>query len=98
MVAVGVAAPPKLKPKPKIAYMAIASLDTTAMTITIEAKNSTATNSKTYKFTAQTKVSVNGHEGTISDLKPGLQIRVGTGPDENVAEELTASNPPPDPK
>lgn len=88
----------KAKAPPKIVYMAIASLDTKAMTITIEPKNSTATNSKTYKFNAQTKVTVNGHDGTIADLKPGQQIRVGTGSDETVADHLTASNPPADPK
>ena len=97
MATVGNAAPPKLKPKPKIAYMAISSVDTKAMTITIEPKNSTATGTKTYKFTPQTKVTVNGHDGKIDDLTAGLQIRVGTGSDETVADELTASNPPPDP-
>lgn len=91
------AAPPK-KPKPKIPYMAIASVDTAAKTITIAPKNSTATNSKTYKFTDKTKVTVNGHDGTLSDLKPGLAIRVGTGMDETVADELTVTPPPPDPK
>ena len=89
--------PRKPKEKSKIAYMAIASVDKTAMTITVQPQNSAATTSKTYKFTPRTKITVNGHDGTLDDLKPGLQICVGAGADENVAEELSASPPPADP-
>lgn len=90
--------PRKAKEPPKVAYMAIASLDPKAMVIVIELKNSTATVSKTYHFTPQTRITVNGQNGAVSDLKTGQQIRVGTGPDEGVADELSASNPPADPK
>lgn len=88
----------KHKPPPKPVYNAVASVDTTAMTITVEPKNSTATATKTYKYTPRTKVMVNGQTATIADLKAGLQIRVGAGMDAGIAEELSASNPPPDPK
>ncbi len=77
--------------------MEIATVDTQAMTITVQPKNSTANTSKTYKFTAQTKITVNGQPATVSDLKPGLQIRVGTGSHEDTADELSATPPPADP-
>ena len=86
------------KPPPKPVYNAIASVNTTAMTITIEPKNSTATATKTYTYTPRTKVTVNGRPATIADLKAGLQIRVGAGMDAGIAEELSASTPPANPK
>ena len=87
----------KHKP-PKPVYTAIASVNTTAMTITVEPKNSTATATRTYTYTPRTKVTVNGRPATIADLKAGLQIRVGAGMDAGIAEELSASTPPADPK
>lgn len=87
-----------LKPPPKPVYTAIASVDPTAMTITTEAKNTPSAATKTYKISPRTKITVNGRDGTVADLKPGLQIRVGAGMDADVAEELSAQNPPPDPK
>lgn len=90
--------PKKGKPAPKMVYTAIASVNTSAMTITVEPKNSPSTATKTYKLTPQTKVTVNGNPATLADLKPGLQIHVGAGMDADVAEELHASSPPPDPK
>ncbi len=86
------------KPPPKTVYTAIASIDTKAMTITVEPKNSTATATRTYKISSRTQVTVNGQPGTLADLKPGLQIRIGAGMDADVAEELSASAPPPNPK
>lgn len=86
------------KPPPKPVYMAIASVDTTAMTITVEPKNNNSTATKTYKITPKTKVTINGNPGTLSDLRPGLQIHVGLGMDADVAEELSASPAPADPK
>lgn len=67
------------------------------MTITVESRNSTANTTKTYKFTPRTKIMVNGNNGTVNDLKPGLQIRVGAGADPQVADELSATPPPADP-
>ena len=64
---------------PKIAYTAIISVDTAAKTITVGPKNSTATGTKTYKFTDKTTVTVNGKAGTLADLTPGQQIHVGIG-------------------
>ena len=89
--------PRKKKEKPKIAYMAIASVDQKAMTITVESRNSTANVSKTYKFTPQTKIMVSGHDGAVGDLKPGLQIRFSAGANADVAQELSASPAPADP-
>ncbi len=86
------------KPKPKIPYTGIVSVDTTAMTVTVEPKNSTATGAKTYKFTAATKITVNGQPGTASGMVPGQQIHIGAGMDPMVAEEIHVTAPPPDPK
>ena len=93
----GIRMPRKFKP-PKPVYTAIASVNTTAMTITVEPKNSTSTATKTYKLTPKTRVTVNGNPATLADLKPGQQIHIGAGMNADVAEELHASTPPPDPK
>lgn len=85
------------KPPPKTVYNAIASVDATAMTITTEAKNIPSTATKTYRISPQVRITVNGRDATIADLKPGLQISVGAGMDADVAEELSARNPLPDP-
>ena len=85
------------KPPPKIPYTAIVSVDTTAMTITVAPKNSNATGSKTYKFTPKTTITVKGHAGTAADLVPGMQIHVGAGMDETIAEELSVTDAPVDP-
>ena len=89
---------PTPRPKPRIPYTAIASVDPAAMTITVEPKNSTATGTKTFKFTAQTKITVNGHDGTVADLTPGQQVHVGLGTSDTIADELTVTAPPADPK
>ena len=88
----------KGKPLPKIPYTAIASVDTAAKTITVGPKNSTATGTKTYKFTDKTIITTSGKPGTVADLAPGQQIHVGTGMDETIAEELTVTPPPADPQ
>lgn len=88
----------KRRPPPKTVYTAIASVNSTAMTITTEPKNSTANWSKTYRMTPKTAVTINGRPGTLADLKPGLRINVGVGMDAGVAETLSVSQPPPDPK
>ena len=88
----------KHKPPPKIPYTAIISVDTTAMTITVGPRNSTATGTKTYKFNAKTEITANGKPGTPADLAPGQQIHVGTGMDETTADRLSVTAPPPDPK
>lgn len=67
------------------------------MTITTVPKNSTGTASKTYRFNAQTHVTVNGQPGTLADLKPGQRIRVGLGADADLAEELAVTTPPKSP-
>ena len=89
---------PAKRPPPKIAYTAIISVDTSAMTITVGPKNSTATGTKTYKFTTKTTITTNGNPGTIADLAPGQQIHVGLGADETIAEELKVTPPPADPQ
>ena len=86
------------KPPPKIPYTAIISVDTAAKTITVGPKNSTATGTKTYKFTDKTTVTNGGKPGTLADLTPGQQIHVGTGMDEGVAEEFAVTPPPADPE
>ncbi len=86
------------RPPPKIPYTGIVSVDTTAMTVTVEPKNSTATGAKTYKFTAATKITVNGQPSTVAGLVPGQQIHIGAGTDPLVAEEIHVTAPPADPK
>lgn len=86
---------PRLRPKPPIPYTAILAVDAAAMTITTQPMNSTATGFKTYKLAPQTKVTVNGQSATLADLKPGMQIRVGAGMDAGIAEEISATPPPP---
>ncbi len=89
----------KGKPKPaKVPYTGIVSVDTTAMTITVEPKNSTATGTRTYKFSPLTKITVNGQPGTLAGLVPGQQIRIGAGMNPDVAAEIHVTPPPPDPK
>ncbi len=88
----------KKLPPPKIPYTAIASVDPSAMTITVKPMNSTATGTKTYKFTARTAIMVNGKPGTLADLAPGQQIHVGLGSSDTVAEELKVTPPPADPE
>lgn len=83
------------KPKAQVPYTAIESVDVTRMTITTQPMNSTASGVKTYRLTPRTKVTVNGQPATLSDLKPGLQVRVGAGMDADVAEEIAATPPPP---
>ena len=68
------------------------------MTITVGPKNSTATGTKTFKYTAATEVTVNGKPGTVASLTPGQQIQVGTGADETIAEQLKVTPPPADPE
>ncbi len=88
----------KKLPPPKIPYTAIISVDQSAMTITVGPKNSTATGTRTYKFTAKTRVTANGRAGTAAQLTPGQQVRIGAGADPTVAEELTVTAPPADPQ
>lgn len=88
----------KKRPPPKIPYTAIVSVDQTAMTITVGPKNSTATGTKTYKFTAKTTITANGQPGTVASLSPGLQVHVGTGMDSAIADTLTVTEPPADPE
>lgn len=88
----------KHRPPPKTVYTAIASYNPTAMTLTTGPKNSTANWSKTYRMTPKTIVTIDGRPGTLADLKPGLRVSVGTGMDAGVAETVSVSQPPPDPK
>ena len=90
--------PRRLHPPPKTTYMAIVSVNKKAMTITIAPKNSTSTETKTFKMTPATKVTLNGKPGTLASLKPGLQITVGAGMDPETAEELQAVTPPRNPR
>ena len=88
------AAQAKGKPKPKVPFMGIVSVDTTAMTISIEPKNSTASGVKTYKYNAKTVITVNGQPGTPASLTPGQQIHVGLSMDGKTAETLAVTPPP----
>ncbi len=85
-------------PPPKIPYTGIVSVDATAMTVTVEPKNSNATGTKTYKFTASTSITVNGQPSTVAGLVPGQQIHIGAGASPDVAEEIHVTAPPADPK
>ena len=88
------ATPPKPKLPPKAVYIAIVSVDTAAMTITVEPRNSMATDKKTYKVTPATVVKVYGSPATLADLKPDMAIHFTLAADNVTATELSASRPP----
>ena len=88
------AAPPKPKIPPQVVYIAIVSVDATAMTITVEPRNSMSTEKKTYKVTSATVVKVNGNPSTLADLKPDMQVHFTLAADNVTATELFASRPP----
>ncbi len=88
------AAPPKPKIPAKVVYIAVKSVDTTAMTITVEPRNSMSTEAKTYKVTPATVVKVNGNPATLADLKPDMQVHFTLAADNVTATELSASRPP----
>ena len=96
--AAGMRGSKKRVPPPKIPYTAIISVDQSAMTITVGPKNSTATGTKTYKFTAKTRITANGQPGTVASLAPGQQVHIGAGIDPTIADELTVTAPPADPQ
>ncbi len=88
------AAPPAPKIPPKAVYIAIKSVDSTAMTITVEPRNSMSTEAKTYKLTPTTVVKVYGNPATLADLKPDLAIHFTLAADNVTVTELSASRPP----
>ena len=86
--------PPKPKLPPKAVYIAIVSVDVAAMTVTVEPRNSMATEAKTYKVTPTTVVKVYGNVATLTDLKPDMAIHFQLTPDGITATELSASKAP----
>ena len=89
------AAPKPTIPK-KVVYIAIKSIDTTAMTITVEPRNSMSTEAKTYKVTTATLIKVNGNSGVLTDLKPDMQVHFTLAADGVTASELDGSPAPKD--
>ena len=85
-------------PKPKIpartVYIAVVSVDPTAMTITVQPKNSMSTDAKTYKVTPTTTVKVNGNSAALPDLKPDMMIHFTLASDGTTATELLGSPAP----
>ena len=75
-------------------YIAVVSMDTAAMTITVEPRNSMSTEARTYKVTPATVVKVNGNPATLADLKPDMAIRFTLAPDKVTATELSISRVP----
>ena len=65
------AAPKPTIPK-KVVYIAIVSVDSAAMTITVEPKNSMSSEKKAYKVTTATIIKANGNPATLADLKPDM--------------------------
>ena len=88
------AAPPKPKIPAKVVYIAIKSVDTAAMTVTVEPRNSMSTEKKTYRVTPATAVKMNGNPATLADLKPDMAIHFTLAADNVTATELSASRPP----
>ena len=88
------ALPPAHKLPPKMVYIEVASVDTAAMTITVQPKNSMSTDAKTYKVTAATKITVDGRPATLADLKAGQQVHFHLLADGTTADELAASPAP----
>ncbi len=92
----GVAAPqtPHRLP-PKVVYIEVVTTDTTAMTITVQPKNSMSADAKTYKVTPAAKITVSGNPATLADLKSGLQVHFHlTAADSTAVDELSASPAP----
>ena len=88
------AAPPAPKTPPRMVYIAIKVVDPTAMTITVEPRNSMSTEAKTYKVTPTTVVKVYGNPATLADLKPDMAVHFTLASDNVTATELSASRPP----
>ena len=88
------AAPPVPKIPPKAVYIAIKSVDATAMTITVEPHNSMSTEAKTYKVTPTTVVKVNGNPATLADLKSDMAVHFTFATDNVTVTELSATRPP----
>ena len=84
------------KPKvtPKTVYIAVVSVDSAAMTITVEPKNSMSTDTHTYKVTPATVVKVNGNPAMLADLKPDMMVHFELAADGTTATELSASPAP----
>ena len=87
------AAPKPTIPK-KVVYIAVVSVDPTAMTITVEPRNSMSSEKKTYKVTPATVIKANGNPATLADLKPDMQVHFTLAADNVTATELSASRPP----
>ena len=87
-------AAPKSKVPAKVVYISIVAVDATAMTITVEPRNSMSTESKTYKVTSATVVKVNGNPAPLTDLKPDMQVHFQLAADGTTATELSASRAP----
>ena len=88
------AAPPAPKIPPKAVYVAIKSVDTAALTITVEPRNSMSTEAKTYKLTPTTVVKVYGNPATLADLKPDMAVHFTLAADNVTLTELSASRAP----
>ena len=88
------APPPKPKIPAKVVYIAIVSVDPTAMTITVEPRNSMSSEKKTYKVTPTTVIKIYGSPAKLADLKPDMQIHFTLAADNVTATELSASRPP----
>jgi hypothetical protein len=52
-------------------------------------------NIDTYSVKPWTPVTVNGLPAKLTDLKPGMKVRVGQGLDRSIAHSIAASNVPP---
>ncbi len=87
-------AAPKPKIPAKMVYIEIVSMDATAMTITVEPKNSMSTEAKTYKVTPATAVKVDGKPATLADLKPDMMVHFTLATDGVTATELSGSAAP----
>ncbi len=87
-------AAPKPKVPPKMVYIEVVSVDSTAMSITVQPKNSMSTEAKTYKVTPATTVKVNGKPATLADLKPDMMVHFTLAADGVTATELSGSPAP----
>lgn len=87
-------AAPKPRIPPKMVYIEIVSVDATAMTVTVEPKNSMSTEAKTYKVTPATTVKVNGKSATLADLKPDMMVHFTLAADRVTITELSGSPAP----
>jgi len=68
--------------KSPVAVEKIASIEGTSVTTT----------AGTYTTTETTKVTVNGKDATLSDLKEGMNVTVGHATDSKTADTITATD------